>query len=645
MSLKNKEGASMSSSKFVVKEHIKEQLKRLPHLPGIYIMKDNRGEIIYVGKSKNLKNRVSSYFRGFNTHMPKVQTMVVNIADFDYIITDSETEALVLEANLIKKHLPRFNILLKDDKMYPYIRITLEEDFPRVFMTRTVVKGKSKYFGPFTGADQVKKTLEVIQTIFPIRECSKKITDKIDRPCLNYHIGRCAGVCNHQITKEAYAAYIEQIIRFLNGDKGWLIDDLEQQMQHAAAKMNFEDAAVLRDKIIALKALNEKQKAIQNNDKNQDFIAYYRFEARTCVMLFQVRGGKIEGREAYNITGGEGEAGSALLSSFLLQYYAGALFIPKEIYLSTEIEEREAYGAWLSKLAGSKVEIAVPLKGEKKQMMALVEKNAKEYIIKFQERIEKESALKQQTIEELRVLLGLPDNLPLNRIEAYDISNTSGVYTVGSMVVYEDGKKKRSDYRRYRVKTIEGANDYGAMQEVLYRRFKRGLEEQAIAADTGVDTNKFSVFPDLLLIDGGKGHVNAVLDVLNALELHIPVAGMVKDDYHKTEDLYYDGVLCGLKQKRAAYRYIYDVQEEVHRFAIEYHKSLRTKAMTASELDEIEGVGEKRRIALMKHFKSIEAIRKASVEELSTLSEIPHNVAEAIYVFFHTTDSENVTNS
>jgi len=625
----------MSASKFVVKEHIKEQLKTLPQSPGIYIMKDQQGEIIYVGKSKKLKNRVSSYFRGFDSHTPKVQTMVVNIADFDYIITDSETEALVLEANLIKKYLPRFNILLKDDKMYPYIKVTLNETFPRVFMTRTYLKDKAKYFGPFTSTDQVRKTLEVIQNIFPIRECSKKITEKVDRPCLNYHIGRCAGVCNHKISPEDYHVYIEQIIRFLNGEKEWLIQRLEKEMAQAAELMNYEVAAELRDKILALKALNEKQKAIQNNDKNQDFIAFYGFEARTCVMLFQVRNGKIEGREAYNISNGQGERAEDLLRSFLLQYYSGALYIPKEIYLASPLDDMNLYSEWLQKLAGHKVEIAVPQKGEKKKLIELVEKNAKEYIIKFQERIEKEVAVQKATENELRMLLGMPDNLRLNRIEAYDISNTSGVYSVGSMVVYENGKKKRSDYRRYRVKTIEGANDYGSMQEILFRRFKRGIAEKEMASDTGISDDKFSNFPDLILIDGGKGHVNAVLDVLNALDLHIPVAGMVKDDFHKTEDLAYEGELCGLKQKRAAYRLVYDIQEEVHRFAIEYHKALRSKEMTTSELDEIMGVGEKRRLALMKHFKSIEAIKNATVDDLSKVNGITEKVAQSVYDFFH----------
>ncbi len=622
-------------STFVVKEHIKEQLKKLPMDPGIYIMKDKDGNIIYVGKSKHLRNRVSSYFRGFDKHQPKTQTLVTNIADFEYIITDSETEALILEANLIKKHQPRFNILLKDDKMYPYIQITTEEDFPRVLFTRQYkAKGKSKFFGPFTGSEQVRQTIEVIQTIFPIRECSKKITSKIDRPCLNYHIGRCAGACNHQISKEEYGLYIDQIIRFLNGDRAWLIDELTQKMQDEAARMNFERAAEYRDKIMALNSLNEKQKALQTNDKNQDYIAFYNYDDRTCVMVFQVRGGKIEGRESYNITGGHGSSSSEILSSFILQYYSGALDIPKEIYLSDELEGMEGYGEWLSNLKGHKVIFAVPQKGEKKKTIDLVSKNAKEYIIKFQERVEKEEAIANVINKQLHDVLGMPINLPLKRIEAYDISNTSGVYSVGSMVVFENGKKKRSDYRRYRVKTVDGPDDYASMQEVLYRRFRRGLEEQKITESSDLKVKGFSMFPDLLLIDGGKGHVNAVKQVLTALKINIPVAGMVKDDFHKTDDLYYEGEMKGLKSYTQAFRYVYSIQEEVHRFAIEYHKSIRSKEMTRSILNEIEGVGEKRRIALMKHFKSIESIQKAEIIDLLAVEGINQRVAEAIYQFF-----------
>jgi excinuclease ABC subunit C len=625
----------MSNQNFQVKEQIKEQLKTLPQLPGIYIMKDINGEIIYVGKAKNLKNRVSSYFRGFNSHLPKTQTMVINIHDFDYIMTDSEMEALILEANLIKKHLPRFNILLKDDKMYPYIVISIGENFPRVFMTRQIPKGNFKVFGPFTSTEQVRLTLEVIQTLFPIRECSKKITDKIDRPCLNYHIGRCAGACNHMITEEAYSVYIQQIIRFLSGDKEWLIKELGEKMLRSAEKMAFEEAAVFRDKIAALKALNEKQKAIQINGKNQDYIAAYSFEERACVMLFQVRNGKIEGRESYNLINAEATTESELLSSFILQYYSGSDQVPGEIYVSHEIENMSLFGDWLSKLSGYKVGFSLPIRGEKKKTIDLVLRNAKEYIMKFQDRIDKELEFKALAEAELKLLLGFPENLKINRIEAFDISNISGVYSVGSMVVFEGAKKKRSDYRRYRVRTIEGANDYGSMQEVVYRRYKRGLEEKQIAEETGIIDPKYNALPDLILIDGGKGHVNAVLEILNALQLFIPVAGMVKDDFHKTEDLFYDGERRGLKNANSAFKLVYEIQEEVHRFAIEYHKSLRSKEMTYSILDEIDGVGEKRRIELLKHFKTIDAIKDATVEDLASVKGLNKKVATSIFNAFH----------
>lgn len=626
----------MAQNEFQVKEQIKEQLRTLPQLPGIYIMKDVNGEIIYVGKSKNLKNRVSSYFRGFNSHMLKVQTMVINIHEFEYIITDNEMEALILESNLIKKNMPRFNILLKDDKMYPYIVVTINENFPRVFMTRQIPKGNHKIFGPYTGAEQVKITLEVLQTLFPIRECSKKITDKIDRPCLNYHIGRCAGACNHMITEAKYGAYIQSIIRFLNGDKEWLIKEIQEKMLHAAEMMDYEKAATYRDQIEALRALNVKQKALQVNGKNQDFIATYSFETRTCVMLFQVREGRIEGRESYNITGSVGADFGEILSAFIMQYYAGYTEIPSEIYLSHEIENMLLYADWLSKLSGHKISLSVPQRGEKKKTIDLVEKNAKEYVLKFQERIDKEVAFRSQADHELMTLLGLPENLQINRIEAFDISNTSGVYSVGSMVVFEQGKKKRSDYRRYRVKTIEGANDYGSMQEVIYRRYKRGIEEAELAKSSGVQTGLYRAFPDLILIDGGKGHVNAVLEIMQALKLYIPVAGMVKDDFHKTEDLLFNGERLGLKTCKNAFKMVYEIQEEVHRFAIEYHKSLRSREMVQSQLDEIEGVGEKRRIALLKHFKNIEAIKAASIEMLMEVQGINLKVAEAIYQFFRT---------
>lgn len=634
----------MSGRKFVVSEQIKEQLKTLPMEPGVYLMRDKEGEIIYVGKSKLLKNRVSSYFRGFESHMPKVQTMVVNIKSFDYILTDTEMEALILEATLIKKHQPRFNILLKDDKNYPYIAISMQERFPRVFMTRNTDNKSYKYFGPYTSVESVRIVMEIIQNHYPLRECSKKITDKIERPCLNYHIGRCAGVCNHMITEEAYFKYIQEISLFLTGDKKAFIKKLSDKMYREAEAYNFEQAAVYRDQIEALKALSERQKVLQIDGRNQDFIAYYQYESRTCVMLFKVREGKIDDRESYEVDNAEHQSASEILSSFMLQYYAGNADVPKEIYLSEMVEGLEVFSQWLSRNMGYKVTCSVPIRGDKKQTITLVEKNAKEYIMKFKDKIDREEALRHASEKELRELLDFPDNLPLNRIEAYDISNTSGVYSVGSMVVYQNGKKKKSDYRRYRVKTIEGPNDYGSMQEVLYRRFKRGLEEKTSAIETGLETAGFSVFPDLLLIDGGKGHVNAVLQVLNAMKLYIPVVGMVKDDFHHTDDLIYEGRLLGLKEKKSAFRLVSEIQDEVHRFAIEYHKSLRSKEMLHSELEEIHGIGEKKRIALLKHFKTINAIKNATIDQLLEVDGISKSNAESISEFFgkHTENSENI---
>lgn len=624
----------MSSRIFVVSEAIKEQLKTLPFEPGVYLMKDSNEEIIYVGKSKSLKNRVSSYFRGFDSHMPKVQTMVVNIKSFEYILTDTEMEALILEATLIKKHMPRFNILLKDDKSYPYIGISIQENFPRVFMVRSTENKSFKYFGPYTSTESVRIVLDIIQNTFPIRECSKKITDKVERPCLNFHIGRCAGVCNHVVSRETYQGYIHEITTFLNGDKKILIKKLTDKMYREAELFNFESAALYRDQIEALKSLSERQKVMHVGGKNQDFIAFYHFESKTCVMIFKVRDGKIDDRESYEITNGEEQSASEILSSFMMQYYGGSLDIPKEIYLSHPLENMDLYSSWLSKLANTKVLCAVPLKGEKKQTIELVEKNAKEYVMKFKEKIEKEEALRSAAEIELRELLEIPENLPLNRLEAYDISNTSGVYSVGSMVVYQNGKKKKSDYRRYRVKTIEGPNDYGSMQEVLYRRFKRGLEEQEIASNSGIHDSGFSTFPDVILIDGGKGHVNSVLQVLTALKLYIPVVGMVKDDFHHTDDLIYEGRLLGLKEKKSAFRLINEIQDEVHRFAIEYHKSIRSKEMVHSELEEIDGIGEKKRIALLKHFKTINAIKNATFDDLIEVDGISKTNAESVLLFF-----------
>lgn len=614
--------------------NIKEQLKKLPEKPGVYLMKDKNHHIIYVGKSKNLKNRVSSYFRGFNSHAAKVQTMVVNITEFDYIITDTEMEALILEANLIKKHQPRFNILLRDDKTYPYIKVTLNEKFPRVIKTRRLLKDKAKYFGPYTDVDAVNKTIDTINRVYPIRKCNKNLEKNTERPCLNYHIGKCLGPCKGDVHHEEYMEAIDEILQILNGKYDKLIPKIEEKMKHAAEILNFEKAAMYRNQLEAISRLQIKQRVVTTSDVNQDIISWAREMGQTCIMLFFVRNGKLLGNEKFILEDTETETISKILSSFLIQHYSGTAFIPKEVILSDVPDDQQLIEDWLSHKADYKVKVIIPQRGEKKKVAELVKKNAQEYIDKFKEQIEVDKYKRQLIKNGLEEIL--QTGSPIRRIEAYDISNIYGVLSVGSMVVFEQGKKKRSDYRRFKVKTIEGANDYGSMMEILFRRFKRGIEEQEELKKTGVDKGRFSVFPDLLLIDGGKGHVNSVLDVLKALGLNIPVAGMVKDDKHRTDRLYYEGEMLNIKQNHEVYRYIASIQEEVHRFAIEYHRTLRNKQMTYSVLDDIPGIGKTRRTNLMKYFKSIDAIRQATVEELLEVDGINKKVAETIHDYFNT---------
>ncbi len=614
--------------------NIKDQLKKLPEKPGVYLMKDKNNHIIYVGKSKNLKNRVSSYFRGFNSHGTKVQTMVVNIAEFEYIITDTEMEALILEANLIKKHQPRFNILLRDDKTYPYIKVTLNEKYPRVIKTRRLLKDKAKYFGPYTDVDAVNRTIDTINRVYPIRKCNKNLEKNTERPCLNFHIGKCLGPCQGEVHHEEYMEIIDEILQILSGKYEMLIPKIESKMHSAAETLNFEKAAMYRNQLEAIQRLQVKQRVVTTSDVNQDIISWAREMGQTCIMLFFVRNGKLLGNEKFILDDTETESIDDILSSFLVQHYSGTPFIPKEVILSDPPSDHQLIEDWLTHKADHKVKVIVPQRGEKKKVADLVRKNAQEYIDKFKEQIEVDK-YKRQLIR-----TGLEDILqtgkPIRRIEAYDISNIYGVLSVGSMVVFEDGKKKRSDYRRFKVKTIEGANDYGSMMEILFRRFRRGLEEQEELKRTGVDNGRFSVFPDLLLIDGGKGHVNSVLDVLNALGLDIPVAGMVKDDKHRTDRLYYAGEMVEIKSNHEIYRYVASIQEEVHRFAIEYHRALRNKQMTYSVLDDIPGIGKTRRTSLMKHFKSIDSIRQATVDELAEVDGINRKVAEAIFDYFNT---------
>lgn len=611
---------------------IEKQLERLPDQPGVYLMKDTTGQVIYVGKSKRLSKRVRSYFRSFNSKRRKVQRMIKNIDSFEYFITDTEEEALILEANLIKKYNPRFNILLRDDKQYPYIKVTLNEEYPRVIMTREFIKDGGKYFGPYTSSGAVKSTIEAIQNVFNIRKCNKDLSKAYNRPCLNFQINECLGPCCHKKNHEEYMQQIDIILEILNGDQKLLVEKLEAKMKAKAKELNFETAAKLRDQLRTVKQLTKKQKINSGRGDIHDIISFYKGEEKLCVMIFFIRGGNIVGRDKFVF---EEDTIDNALSSFIIQFYSGSKFIPKSILIKEEINDRIIIENFLTKLKGKKVSIKVPKKGYKKKQIDLVSKNAQEYLTKFEDNIKKEKEKVNNTLDELKNLLKLKEQ-PI-RIEAYDISNIYGVYSVGSMVVFEKGKKKKNAYRRFKIKTVEGADDYSSMQEILFRRFNRGLKElKAIQkSEEVIDQMKFNIFPDLLLIDGGKGHVNAVKKVLLALKLDIPVCGMVKDEYHKTRGLFFEGEEIRLNKKSLSYKFIYKIQEEVHRFAIHYHKSLRRKNMTRSLLDEISGIGPSRRRDLMKYFKSIQNIKRASIEELKKVPGISEVSANKIYNFFN----------
>jgi excinuclease ABC subunit C len=613
---------------------IKEQLKKLPDKPGVYLMKDENGEIIYVGKSKSLKNRVSQYFRSQKGHPPKVKAMVKVIKEFEYIITDTEVEALILEANLIKKPKPRYNVLLRDDKSYPYIKITLNEKYPRVLKTRRVIKDSARYFGPYINVDAVNQTLATIEELFPLRKCKRNLEQNNERPCLNYHIKKCLGPCTGKVNHDEYMEMIDQIVLFLGGKQDILIKELEGNMAKAAQELNFERAAKYRDQINALKNLAEKQKIVSTSDADQDYISMAISDDKVCIMVFFVRSGKLVGREHYILEGTEDMERSEILSTFVKQFYSSTSFIPKEILAHENMEDSEVIESWLSQKRQSKVTVKQPMRGEKKKLLELVYKNALEYLTKFEEKINRDKEYSQKVLNEIKYILGL-DHLP-KRIEAYDISNMYGVFSVGSMVVFENGKPQNSGYRRFKVRTIEGPNDYGSMQEVLFRRFKRGIEENQMLKEQGIsfEKGKFSIFPDIVLVDGGKGHVKAAEDVLVALGLNIPVAGMVKDDKHRTKGLIYKGDEIYLEKRSYGFKLIAKIQEEVHRFAISYHKTLRDKSMVQSVLDEIPGIGKKRKKELLKHFGSIEKIRKASVKELKEVDGMNTKSAKSVYEFF-----------
>lgn len=597
---------------------IQEHLKQLPAEPGVYLMKDKFDNIIYVGKAKVLKNRVRQYFQSSKNHSSKVKSMVKNIDKFEYIITDSELEALILECNLIKKYKPKYNVLLRDDKTYPYIKVTTNEDFPRVLKVRKVIKDKAKYFGPYTNTTAVNDTLDIIKNTYPIRTCNVDIERAIKtnmRPCLNLHIKRCVGPCTGNITKEEYNKMIEEIILFLSGKEEKLIDILKEKMNKCAMDFNFEEAAIYRDKIKSLEDMMEKQKIdTSTSDLNQDVIAMARAHDEACVQVFFVRNGKIVGREHFILEGVMDSTRESILGSFVKQFYMEQEYVPKEIIIEDEIEDSFILSEWLSSKKGQKVIIRVPQKGEKKSLIEMVRKNAIEYLEKFSDMNKRKYEKSIGALEELKQILNL-DNIP-NRIESFDISNIQGVDSIGSMVVFTNGKKDKKEYRRYKIKTVIGPNDYDSMAEIVERRLKYGD------------------FPDLMLLDGGKGQVSAVKKVLNKYNVEIPLWGMYKDDKHRTKGLISQEKEIELDRTSNLYRFVASIQEEVHNYAISYHRSLRNKSLTKSELDDIQGIGEKRKKALLNHFKDIEAIKKATFEELLEVEGMNKASSESVYKYF-----------
>ena len=597
---------------------IQEQLKKLPAEPGVYLMKDENDKIIYVGKAISLKNRVRQYFQSSKNHSSKVKSMVKNIKSFEYIITDSELEALILECNLIKKYKPKYNVLLRDDKTYPYIKVTVNEEFPRVLKVRRVLRDKAKYFGPYTNVEAVNDTLDVIRNIYPIRTCNVDIERAIKnnmRPCLNMHIKRCVGPCTGKVSKEEYNKMIEEILLFLSGKEETLISILKEKMNKCSMEFNFEEAAIYRDKIISLQEMMQKQKIdISTDDINQDIIAMAYNDEEACVQSFFIRHGKIVGREHFILEGTKDSSKESILGSFVKQFYMNAEFIPKEIIIESEIEDQIVLEEWLSNIKGQKVSIRVPQKGDKKSLISMVKKNAMEYLEKFSNLNKRKYERSEGALIELAETLGLEE--PPRRIESYDISNIQGVDSIGVMVVFTNGLKDKKEYRRYKIKTVEGPNDYDSMAEILDRRLQKGD------------------FADLILLDGGKGQVSAVQKVFDKYGIDIPLWGMYKDDKHRTKGLICASKEIELDKTSNLYRFVASIQEEVHNYAISYHRSLRNKSLTKSSLDDIPGVGEKRKKALLSHFKSIEDIKNASVEELSNVEGLNRSVAENIYDYF-----------
>ena len=615
--------------------HIEEELKKLPSLPGVYIMHDEQDAIIYVGKAISLKNRVRQYFQKSRNLGIKKEQMVEQIARFEYIVTDSELEALVLESNLIKEHCPKYNTMLKDDKNYPFIKVTAGEAFPRIMTARSMKKDKSKYFGPYTSAGAVKDVIELTRKLYHLRTCNRNLPRDIgkERPCLYYHIKQCDAPCQGYITEAAYQKQVEELLDFLNGNHKKILTQLEGKMYEASEKMEFEDAAQYRDLIQSVKKIGERQKITDHPGEDKDIIAAAMEDADAVVQVFFVRDGKLIGRDHFYMKSAPGENRKGILSSFLKQFYAGTPFIPKEIMLQEEVEDMELIAKWLESRKGKKVRISVPKKGTKEKLVEMAYHNAKLVLRQDKERIKREEGRTIGAVKEIEALLGLSG---IQRMEAYDISNISGFQSVGSMVVYEKGKPKRSDYRKFKIKSVQGPNDYASMEEVLTRRFVHGMDEREERKQQLEDEfGSFTRFPDLILMDGGKGQVNIALEVLEKLQLTIPVCGMVKDDKHRTRGLYYNNQEIPISRDSEGFKLITRVQDEAHRFAIEYHRSLRSKGQVHSVLDDIPGIGETRRKALMRHFKGLDGVREASVETLSNIESMNEKAARQVYDFFH----------
>ena len=610
--------------------NIQEELKKLPGKPGVYLMHDEKDAIIYVGKAISLKNRVRQYFQSSRNKGAKIEQMVTHISRFEYIVTDSELEALVLECNLIKEHRPKYNTMLMDDKTYPFIKVTVNEPFPRVMMARRMKKDKAKYFGPYTSAGAVKDTIELIRKLYHIRSCNRSLPKDIgkERPCLNYHIHQCYAPCQGYISREEYRKSIDEVVRFLNGNYDPILKELEEKMLDASENLEFEKAIEYRELLASVQKIAQKQKITDTAGDDRDIIAMASEGEDAVVQVFFIRGGRLIGRDHFYLKIAENDTKSEILSSFIKQFYAGTPYIPAELMLPEEIEDQEIIEEWLTTRREHKVRLRIPKKGTKEKLVELAQKNAQMVLKNDKERLKREEGRTIGAVKELEKILGLTGII---RMEAYDISNTNGFDSVGSMVVYEHGKPKRNDYRKFKIKSVQGPDDYASMNELLTPRFEHGLRERQDESETG----GFQAFPDLIMMDGGRGQVNIALEVLEKLNLHIPVCGMVKDDNHRTRGLYFNNVELPIDRNSECFRLITRIQDEAHRFAITFHRQLRSKGQVHSILDDIPGVGPARRKDLMRSFENIEAIRNATVDDLKELPSMNEKSAQEVYKFFH----------